>query len=573
MSDLFSGQKSLAPWIHPTVYEHLLQKIHGPPKPSAAAAANLPNKQQEQGGQQRRPKPVQVLAIGACHLAAVPVGEEIKYNAALHISDGATSIVASLSRNTDVAVRHLLQQLTRGCTVRIHDWEVVVESASTSSQQAQHHQQDELFRRFAISKNNQAVYLRVNGGIVYLGSSKDVAGNPTAILEDTDIRRALIALDEDKDHEQQQQHAPVDLPVGSIAALFGVGAPSSDDVAASAAAAAPLAVPEPAGGGLGTLDLPIGDISTLFEVSQPEVGNSAPAFGMSISPPPNNLPIGNLADLFGTNAEEDADVICEAVTDKCLADISQKKKATVPQPEGPPKKPQSDGDQQRQMDSLASAVAVAKSPPPNPAGVQSESHQENVLETSSDDDDDEKEENLGIGNMLIDPTQGVVEEAPESVDTLRDPSTTATFVRESGRNQGAVDETAGDGAYDDEWLETQQVGLPMDNNDVEVLETQPSVPEKSDNDDQKDADDDEGLETQPLDSSPRRKDSEILEAWKQHPESSSRERKAQSMKPLVPTATRWFRTLDEEAKKSPSPKKRMKGSRFGGDGIRAFVEG
>jgi len=584
MSDLFSGKRSQTSWIQPTVNALLLQQIGR----STAAAAD---------GDQK-PKLVQVVRQN--------FGDDC-----LLISDGAHSIVAAdLSEN--YTRHHPQRRLKKGCIVRINNWEIVVERNPSETWT---HPRGRLFEQNAIPKEGNhhvfCVYLKVTGSVVLLGS-KDVVKQPTPLLEDTDIRRAIKAimgrknnrsaaapdsLPNEEQQQQQQQPPSRDLPIGSVADLFGLDGPTSEnnDVAAifASAAAIPPAVSNEGNNNNNNNeeeDLPVGDRSTLLGLSQPSDSGQNGVPLADGNDDRRNLPTGNLADLFG----DEGDSVMAAVLVAAAAPPGSTR--ALPR------------DQANAL--MQASDTVSSTPPPKPLAENTDNDQ-HVQGSSSED---EEEQDLGIGNMLVDPTQNETPGLSHHITSSPSPRRSAketSWESDGATNRKTVVEGSVDHTGD---LETPQVARAAGGDKAAAKH---DIGYRSSEESSEDENEDGVLATQRWDSVVVVKDKEprISGMTKQNAKSSKKsksrkdelggidpeihqqpngatqagggrtaipysERREEVAKRkdhntthvFVSTAERWLRIVNDQSNKKKPPTKRLKGPCTGGDLMRAYLK-
>ena len=161
MSSLLAGPSSINPWIEDVCF-HALTQRRGPITPAA-----------------QRPRLVQVRAMRLSLHSARP--------SLLVIHDGKTLVVAFIQTALSSSVK-------RGCIVRISDWKVsLVEHCTTHLQEVLHPSNGDIVSSFL--NPNPRICLNVGKVEVLGGHGIGMVGNPTAVHQSVEVRRALMNLE------------------------------------------------------------------------------------------------------------------------------------------------------------------------------------------------------------------------------------------------------------------------------------------------------------------------------------------------------------------------------------------
>lgn len=403
MSDLFSGRSALTPWIEPVVYDAILQQLHS----------------RDVHAVERRPKVVQVVQVGASFDSrGVPL--------TLHLSDGATSIVAALSQLTREALKLDVDCIVPGCVVRIHEWQVMVEPSSPTECPPMPDllRRDALVQTLAVS-SAAIVYLQIKNAVVPLGGrGLAVSGPPTPILETIDVRRALFAMENGGFALPDEPPPPLNQPLvaqsvtnvqhaASANVLVGDGAARVGRATASIPSKVVALSISPA---MPALDnLPLGDVAALLKASHSSAGVAGAIHraGDSLAPAISMMPIGDVSALFGCSGGSSSILaeVCAvmAAPTSNAGFIStrthQEQRVTTASKRtlAPPKMPTvSSKTALTTCSVLFPAISTTNTLPIDTA----QHHTDEVMLDDTSSDEEEGQESLGIGNMLVDPDEG-----------------------------------------------------------------------------------------------------------------------------------------------------------------------
>jgi len=441
MTDLFSGQRKLAPWIQSVVYDTLL---------------GYPQQQQHY-----RPKVVQVLDIGP-RIDNVP--------GTLRISDGEAAIVTVLSEAARDALKPEADRITRGCVVRIHDWSVRLNDNCAAGGDVV---ADDLFRRYAVSTEHKiSIHLCIKTAVIPLGGQGlAVSGNPIPVLETVDVRRALQARcsgkvngrgSEEGTARNSQTDNPqtgddnggttTNLPVGNVAALFDSANATSFTLSKIVAAGKE----QQQGAASGNQSF---NNTELFG-SSTETTSAVPTDKQSAaSNLPNNneedaafvpnsalvaAPIGNVEPIFARRGRSSlmSEILAAAASPQSR--ITQpKRKRTPVLPSTAPTTTQTIQEPQPKRAAVEapemSALAKSVERPQN--------HEEEMLSESSSDEEEE-EENLGISNMLVSQEATGMQTQHDDGEEL--PAAKTADLSQTLRSPDSHPEIEGDGNKDDD---------------------------------------------------------------------------------------------------------------------------
>jgi len=577
MSDLFSGQNAILPWLQRTIHKHLLDTLEDRHQSDCAED----EQEEDVARRSKKSKPVQIVDLQIS-------GDRDYSSSFLLISDGANSIVAELV--LPLQGQPSLVALTRGCMIRMEDWEIHVEPLCPPRNISRN---GRLFQQHAVSNHgNTAVYLKVSGNVVTMGN-RDVTGRPEPVIQDTDIQRVLISM-----AKTQTTTTTTTTPPGE---------PSQQD-----------ALPE----GVDDHDENFPTWPTDGD-SEQEGFLSSDAWVticQDAAPPPvtsdesYDLPLGNIPDLFLAGHAVMVAVCEEALTTQANAlslassedDDQQQQQLVSEQMERLSNEVQATNLEERQsrdsekMPQRAPASSTdirtkAQREPANAHSSQTIDKPASVQDSSEEsDDDDDDEANQGIGNMLIDPTPSETRGSAEAMTHDYHTSQDKLLGRDHVDDDGEVGSKPGPFVLPSATI-----------NEERVVEMQKPDSEPADGEETKgkDGDNDNDLETQPLDihvgvgnkraageASDKRTGqlrgrqtvSELIStSSKSYPD---RKKAAKRNEPetadvsasFVSNTDRFFSIVDSAGtttcSEKPSSAKRTEGFRFGGDSLRAFLE-